>query len=161
GLTLLMFPASCAVSCVGAGAYLLQHRQNVEGKVPPDFPVMVVLPAAPAKNERVVAQYAFTLKSGKRAEIIHGSEMEAVLRDYPEATFMVPDEDVQGLNDAMDKIGDGPTFSNLQVRDRGAGREDIDLNASFYDDNGNESWYTASAREIQPHYWHRHGPFLS
>ena len=161
GITLLIFPASCTVSCIGAGVYLLQHREKIEGKMPPEFPVMIVLPGKPLEKESVVAQFTFELKSGGRAEIVQSRELESVQRDHPDATFLIPQSEVAGLNELMDKQGDGPNFSEIEVRDTGDGHQEVHLNASFYDDNGNESWYTASAHDVQPRYWHRHGPFLS
>lgn len=117
---------------------------------PPDeFPVLVVMPGSGE------ARY--------QAQVVYFRNLDKLLQQHPDATFLVPQGWENKLNDqlyagnrqGMQGSGKGPDFDvpyaqTFTVERLGEGRQRLHVDAPIDDDEPNQGWYEASAGNFQP-----------
>jgi hypothetical protein len=149
-------PLMFLISCSTIYLVFANVRQNVDAQnVPPRFPVLVIThgePVRPSTNTMLAVPLQEKLKSGDVASIVLYSSLPAFTSQYDSFSYLVPASETAEVEDALRKH----EFVSVEIRAAGAGRQQIALDASMYDDDSNQSWYLASDRTLTPQQYHSH-----
>ena len=148
-LTLVFFPVGCVVNWVGARVYLMQHRWPASSPADPSFPVLVISSPYEQPKDELTSDILLKcrLHSGQDASVVLQQHLAAFTAEHRDFTFLVPPGEAEALDQQMRSQN---SFVGVDVVSLPGNREDIHLNASLYDDDNNESWYEAGARDFKP-----------
>ena len=152
---LVLFPISGLGFYIAARVIGPHYMTKKVGYPPPDeFPVLVVTPAGK--------------QGGYQAQVIYFRNLEEFLKQHPDAGFLVPQGWDGKLNDQLyagnrqGQQGNGkgadfdvPYAQSFSVERLGGGRQRLHVDAPIDDDEPDEAWYEAGARDFAP-LRHRH-----
>ena len=142
-LSLALFPVGCGVSYIGlmvAGTQM--QKKAVEGGLIKDtFPLLVIVPGkAPGEIQ---------------ASVVIKRDLDAFKAAHTDYSFLVPSGKEDAVNQqlkqlAIDDAGTKYFSIAAEVKPLAAGRQEIHLEASMYDDAPNEGWYEAADKDFKP-----------
>ena len=110
------------------------QRKPVAGAVPPEFPVVVVVPGEGGKP---------------RAEIVYYKDLPEFTAKNPQSSYRVPPGEAERLRDELWK-------ASFKVEPLANDRQGFEVEYDPYDDLSTKSWYEATDNEIFPQYHYQY-----
>ena len=124
------------------------QRKPVAGAVPPEFPVVVVVPGEGGKP---------------RAEIVYYKDLPEFTAKNPQSSYRVPPGEAERLSDELWKASvvggakvETPWKASFKVEPLANDRQGFEVEYDPYDDLSTKSWYEATDNEIFPQYHYQY-----